>query len=289
MELVVYIDSVFALNSLIDGLLLYFTGYLAGAERKFCRLIPAAILGGVYAAAVFFPVGSLLGTLPGKALCGAALIFLTYGGQGRFGRLLAVFFGLSCALAGSVTACGCLLRAELYHQGAYLLPMRFPLLLCGEALFFGMTACLFRGSLRHRIEGTLTQADFEICGKRAHLRVLCDTGNTLCDDVTGAPVLVAEAACLASVWPEALRGCLTAARLSDPEQALMQTAAVPGAPPFRLLAYRSVGTAAGLLLACTAENAMVGGYRTQRLTVALSPTPVSEGKEYDALWGGKVQ
>ena len=59
--------------------------------------------------------------------------------------------------------------------------------------------------------------------------------------------------------------------------------------PLRLLAYRSVGTASGLPLACTAKNARIGAYRMPRLTVALSPTPVSEQKEYDALWGGPVK
>ena len=34
MNVVIYLDSVFVLNSLLDGLLLYFTGYLAGVERK---------------------------------------------------------------------------------------------------------------------------------------------------------------------------------------------------------------------------------------------------------------
>ena len=287
--MVVYIDGVFALNSLLDGLLLYFTGYLAGVERKICRLLPAALLGGVYAAASFFPVGGLLGAPPGKVLCGAALVLLAYGGGDRFGRLCLVFLGLSCALAGVVVACGSLLQTELYHCGAYLLPVRFPLLLCSAAVCFGTLYLFSRGSLRHRVEGTLTEAVFEVCGKTAHLRVLCDTGNTLCDEVTGAPVLVAEAACLAHLWPEHARPYLSAESLSRPEQVLAALAAVEDAPCLRLLAYRSVGTAAGLLPAFTAEHARIGNYRTQRLTVALSPTPVSEQKEYDALWGGPVQ
>lgn len=288
MEMVVYIDAVFALNSLLDGLLLYFTGYLAGVERKNCRLLLAALLGGVYAAASFFPVGGLLGAPPGKVLCGAALVLLAYGGGDRFGRLCLVFLGLSCALAGVVVACGSLLHTELYHRGAYLLPVRFPLLLCSAAMCFGTMYLFSRGSLRHRVEGTLTEAVFEVCGKGAHLRVLCDTGNTLCDEVTGAPVLVAEASCLSYLWPEQVRPYLSAESLSHPEQVLAALA-TEDAPHLRLLAYRSVGTSAGLLPAFTAEHAQIGNYRTQRLTVALSPTPVSEQKEYDALWGGPVQ
>ncbi len=51
--MVVYIDCVFLLNSLMDGLLLYFTGYLAGIERKILRLLFGALLGGIYAASYY--------------------------------------------------------------------------------------------------------------------------------------------------------------------------------------------------------------------------------------------
>lgn len=289
MKMVVYIDSVFALNSLLDGLLLYFTGYLAGVERKICRLIFAALLGGMYAAAIFFPVGEIFGTLPGKALCGVVLVLMAYGGRNRFGRLCLVFFGLSCVLAGVVVACGVLLQAELYHKGAYLLPVQFPLLLSGAALCFGALYLFSGGSLRHRVEGTLVESVCEINGKTIQLCVLRDTGNTLRDELTGAPVLVAEGERLAGLWPEQTRPYLTAKSLMHPEQVLTALAAVEGAPHLRLLAFRSVGTERGLLLACTAEHAKIGNYQTQRLTVALSPTPVSEQKEYDALWGGPVE
>lgn len=291
MNVVIYLDSVFVLNSLLDGLLLYFTGYLAGVERKNGRLLAAALLGGTYAAAVFIPPLAVLGTLPGKVLCGVALVWLSFGGGDHFRRLCFVFFALSCLLAGAVLGCGFLLRADLYCRGAYLLPVRLPLLLGTAGVCFAVLYIFFRGSLRHRVDGTLTDAVCEISGRPVHLRVLRDTGNTLCDSVTGAPVLVAEAACLANLWPDSVHACLTGEALLHPEQALETLAAEGGeaCPPLRLLAYRSVGTASGLLLACTAKNARIGAYRMPRLTVALSPTPVSEQKEYDALWGGPVK
>ena len=64
---------------------------------------------------------------------------------------------------------------------------------------------------------------------------------------------------------------------------------VENAPKLRLLPFRSVGTASGLLLGYTAEHVRIGCWKAERVTVALSPTPVSEGQEYDALWGGPVE
>lgn len=286
--MVVYIDSVFLLNSLLDGLLLYFTGCLAGAERRLRRLIPAAALGGFYAAAVFFPWGAVL-TLPAaKALSGLLLVFLAYGCRRRFWRLCAVFFGLSLVLGGTVLACGFLLHTELYHGGAYLLPVRFELLAASAAACFLGLFLFSRTSAHHQAAGELVDVHCEIMGKPVFLRALRDTGNTLCDPLTGAPVLVAEAAALAEVWPERLRPVLASPPAEDPARVLEGLAAEADAPNLRLLTYRSVGEASGLLLACTAESARIGTYRAPRLTVALSPTPVAYGKEYDALWGGPV-
>ena len=72
--------------------------------------------------------------------------------------------------------------------------------------------------------------------------------------------------------------------VGDPEP----LAALEQKPQLRLLPYRSVGTSAGMLLVYTARHAEIGNYRREKLAVALSPTPVSEGKEFDALWGGPV-
>lgn len=142
--MVIYIDSVFLLNALLDGLLLYFTGYLAGAERKFYRLLPTAALGGFYAAAVFFPWGVFLGWPPCKLLFGGLLVLLCYGWGECFWRLCLVFFALSCVLAGSVIACGFWMQTQYYVRGAYLLPVQFGLLFCSAALCFG-ALWLFRG------------------------------------------------------------------------------------------------------------------------------------------------
>ena len=233
--MVIYIDSVFLLNALLDGLLLYFTGYLAGAERKFYRLLPTAALGGFYAAAVFFPWGVFLGWPPCKLLFGGLLVLLCYGWGECFWRLCLVFFALSCVLAGSVIACGFWMQTQYYVRGAYLLPVQFGLLFCSAALCFGALWLFSRGRLHHAVLGELTEAECEIMGTRVHLRVLRDSGNTLCDPLTGAPVLVAEGTRFASSWPEAARPYLAQPFLERPEEALEALRCVENAPKLRLL------------------------------------------------------
>lgn len=287
--MVVYIDSVFLLNALLDGLLLYFTGYLAGIERRIGRILLSALCGGAYAAALFFPFGAVLSWPLVKLLVGAALVWLAYGTE-HFWRLCLLFLGISCVLAGVAVACGSLVQMNLYRSGAYLLPVSFPVLLASSAACFGALFLFSRGSLHHRVCGEIVEGECRLNGQRLHLRILRDSGNTLCDPLTGAPVLVVEGCLLERFWPEPVRGYLAGEGLLHPEQTLSALSEVADPlPALRLLPYRSVGMAEGLLLLCPAFQARIGAYRVEQLMLALSPTPVSEQKEYDALWGGPVQ
>lgn len=288
MGMVVYIDVVFLLNALLDGLLLYFTGYLAGAERKPARLLLASCAGGLYAALAFVPPADVLTAWPLRLPAAAGLVLLAYGRAGKYRRLLLVFLGLSCLLAGAVIACGAAVSLDLYRGGAYLLPVGLGVLVPAAAGCFGLLIWFGRGQLRHQVEGTLAEGVLELAGARVPFRALRDSGNTLCDPLTGAPVLVMEGAFLAPFLPEAVRECLSPPRLARPEEALETLRALCPAAQARLLPYRSVGTCAGMLLLCTAAQARIGAYRAEKLPVALSPTAVSESKEYDALWGGPV-
>ena len=288
--MIVYIDSVFLLNSLVDGVLLYFTGYLAGLRRRPLRLFAASLLGGFYAVVSLLPFGGFFSVPPIQIVVGILLIWAVYGRFAGFLRTCLLFFGLSCLLAGGVTVCGIYAEMQFYRRGAYLLPIRMDVLFLGMIVCFLLLYFFCRGSLRHRVEGTLVTASFRTNQGQISLRVLRDSGNTLQEPWSGAPVLVAEAKRLAVLWPEHRQIFADEEGLLRPEQLLAKidpdTAA---AVSLRLLPYRSVGTAAGLLLACTVADACVGSCHMEHLTIALSPTPVSEQGEYDALWGGPLE
>ena len=113
------------------------------------------------------------------------------------------------------------------------------------------------------------------------LRALRDSGNTLCDPITGEAALVVDAQTAAELLPQA---DLTPARLSAPAALLPELAQRYPALRFRLLPYRAVGTSAGLLLAVRCELVDAGG-RARRALAAFSPTPVSDGGAYHALTG----
>ena len=117
--------------------------------------------------------------------------------------------------------------------------------------------------------------------REAPIRALRDTGNTLCDPITGEAALVIDAQTAAQLLPQAE---LTAETLSAPAQLLPELARQYPALRFRLIPYRAVGTRAGLLLAARCEVVERSG-RARRALAAFSPTPVSDGGNFQALTG----
>ena len=97
---------------------------------------------------------------------------------------------------------------------------------------------------------------------------------------------------LNDAYEDALRALLpdasiTPAALADPAELLLRLKTRAPALPARLLSYKCVGTQAGLILCLRCEIQVRPGVR-KRCLAAFSPTPVSDGGNYDALIGGTI-
>ena len=74
--------------------------------------------------------------------------------------------------------------------------------------------------------------------------------------------------------------------LERPAETMERFSGDPIGRRMRLLPYRSIGVDCGFLLAVRADRVSVGGREYGGLLVALSPTPVTDGGGYQALFGG---
>ena len=70
---VVYLDSVFLFNALLDYLLFLSTARLAGIPLRRRRYLLCGVLGGLYAAAVFLPGGGFLPETLVKAMLSSSI------------------------------------------------------------------------------------------------------------------------------------------------------------------------------------------------------------------------
>ena len=109
------------------------------------------------------------------------------------------------------------------------------------------------------------------------LTALQDTGNSLIDPLTGRSVLVVGA----DVAKKLLG--LTREQLSMPAEAIVSA----GVPGLRLIPYRTVGQAGGMLLGLRLQDVKIGHWKGSSL-VAFAPEGLSEEGAYQALTGGVV-
>ena len=285
---VIYLDSVFLLNGLMDYFLLLATSRLAGIAPRRGRCILAAIFGGFYAAAVFFPNCEFLSALPVKLAAGTLLGVISFGGEERLLRLLLLFLGVSWAMAGAVLGLGLLAGGGVpCAQGVFYTDVSPKILLIAATAAYFLLTVVFRASAQHGLRGELLPVKLSLGGREGELTALWDSGNSLYDPVGHCPVLVVAPGSLDSCFPPGLRFLISADRLVHPADALeLLTRAAPEYSP-RLLPYQAVGTRGGLLLAVVADWAEIAGTRYEHLTLGLSPTELGTG--YTALWGGEVK
>lgn len=280
---VVYIDALFLLNLIVNYLLLLAAAKLAGEPLRRLRLAAGAALGGLYAAAIFFPGMGFL-THPLCKLGAAVLMLLTgFGGSRRLLRVTLVFFGLSCAFGGGIFAIGLLGgRGLTLRNGVLYSVMDLRILLLSAAVCYAVLTLVFRRTARHGRREVLP-AVLTLEGRRVAVNALVDTGNTLTDPVTGRPVMVAEGSLLSPLLPG--ERILDEKALRDPVGTLERLSRGERGRRFRLLPYQAVGVECGMLLALRLDDARVGAEDYGGILVALSPNPVSDGGGYSALIG----
>lgn len=279
---VVYIDSVWVINTVVDYLLLLSVASLAGTPLRRLRFLLCAALGGCYAVAVF--VLPWLGTAVVRCGFGAGLALLAFWRERRRGRLTALFFLLSAALAGLLLALGLMMGSpSSILSRIYYADISWGVLLLSALLFYGLLYLVFYQKARYG-GGEIMEVTIRLEGRQCRLRALRDTGNTLRDPVHGQPVLVAETSVLRELWDDQTAALIESAALPEEKMAALCSHRLH----FSLLPFRAVGTSGGLLLAVRSDSITVGRKRIPHALVALCDTEVGGGV-YRALWGGGEQ
>ena len=246
----------FFLSFAVDVLLLLAANRLCGYPGKVWKILCAGVIGGGYRVWCVLPGFHFLGSFWWH------IVFLGVTGVVAYGlflnaiRRIAIFVFLSLALSGVMTGVG---RGGVVE---WISALCMILLLS----FFGF---------RNRI-GVNSYLPVELSYGDKHLQItaLQDTGNTLCDPITGRQVLVVGADVA-----EALLG-LTPKQLRTPIESI---AVLPG---LRLIPYRTIDQNS-FLLAMHLPRVKIGQWRGDSL-VAFAPNSLSQEGTYQALTGGVI-
>ncbi|MBQ9929556.1 MAG: sigma-E processing peptidase SpoIIGA [Oscillospiraceae bacterium] len=252
--MVVYLDLLMLVNFLVDGLLLIAADRLCGFPVRLKRAAFSAGVGAVYAGLCMLPALRFLGHIFWRLVMLGLMSTVAFGLNRSALRRGTVFVLLCMALGGIALGLG--------GDSSVVLPAAVAV--CALCLL------LFRGGVaKEYVTVKLTYG-----GVCRELTALKDTGNTLSDPITGQPVLVVGA----DVAQQLLG--LTPAQLLSPIETMAQNK-IPG---LRLIPYRSVGNANGMMLAVRMDRVCVGNREIGNL-VAFAPQILGAG-EFQALAGG---
>ena len=148
----VYVDSVFVLNALMDYLLVLCAARLAGIPLRRRRYLLAGLLGGAYAVAVFLPGLGFLSATPVKLAAGILLALAAYGGEAKLLRLTLLLFAVSCAMAGCVLALGLVAGGGVpMVNGVFYTDVDAKVLLTAAAAAYLVLTVVFRAAADHGV------------------------------------------------------------------------------------------------------------------------------------------
>jgi stage II sporulation protein GA (sporulation sigma-E factor processing peptidase) len=276
----IYADILFLLNTLVDYLLILITGRIAGIPLCRKRYWAAAVLGGGYAVLAIIPcLQTILASVPFKVLGWIVISAIAYGFSHQIIKLILLFGGTACSLAGVVLA-----MANFFDMKHFIV---HPLIVPFSAILFLLGNRIFHTAMRHNVSGTIFQSTLSIDGNTLNLPTLLDTGNCLKHPITGQPILVVSLHALDSILPISLRHRFSQHNLTNPSDlSEFVRSTSPDLNP-QLISYRSLGCSSGLLLTLQTDWIQIKTHRYPKGVVALAPTPLGFG--YSALWGGELK
>ena len=251
----VYVDELFLVNLLMDGVLLWATGRLGHLSYTRRSLFFGALCGAIYAVLILLPFGEYLAGILGKAACSVLMVEAAFHPRNfkALGKALAYCYGVAFAMGGSVIA-AMYLFGERFIQtlnGIAMVLVDFKLIW----LSFGLLAALVLvGVLQRPLRHDLLAAPWVVTvevgfdGRQASIQALMDTGNSLADPVSHLPVVLVEYGEIRAMLPPAVEALYRQKDTPAIDELILAAQGTALERRMRVIPYHSVGREKGMLL-----------------------------------------
>lgn len=297
--LVVYIDLIFAANLLIDGILLWLTGWLVKLKMSWWRLAFSALVGALYVVMMFVPELSFLYTFLIKFGLSLFMLWIAFGFRSlqSYLRSLGAFYIINFAAAGGILGIHYLLQSsgDIWNGimftasggHAYRLQIGFGFVLVMIPLVLVCFRAVHSSRIRReQLESYIGEVIVEIDGVTVSCPGLLDTGNRLCDPLTRIPVMVMEASIWEGYLPASWKGRLTQ---DGADRLLLETDGQSFAwqDRIRLVPYRGINRGASFMLALKPDLVVIklgeDTFYNKRVLIGLDGGTLSGDGAYRAV------
>lgn len=185
----IYVDVLFAINLVLDFLLIQLTADVLSVKIKPFRALLVSVLGGIFGVCFFIPDLSFAGAAVTSVIEGAAIIFAAFGicRPKEFLKRLGVMYAGAMFFAGLSMLDMLMFGGGMVKNGIFY--VRTPrLILSATFLYIVVKFCISK--LKRRASVKISCVVLEYMGKKVFADALTDTGNGLTDPFTQKPVML---------------------------------------------------------------------------------------------------
>ncbi len=290
---VIYIDVLFAVNFLVNYLLLRVCCIFSGLKVYKYRIISGSIIGACYAVLVFFPDFTLIHSTVYKLLISMLIIAASspFFSVRSYLKTLLIFYAVSFAFGGCVLGIfyfsnvGARLGA-VYSNGILYFNLPWTILALSGAVFY-TSVKLFTIITKRNIQGKNLKKKILLYFKENFVEVtaLMDTGNSLVDPISLSPVIIVEYKLLKNLFSKDVREDLD--RIGNENIEWIMKDVTHKGLPVRLIPFASLGKENGLLLGFVPDKIEIydncGVRIIDKCVVGIYERQLSKDKSFGAL------
>ena len=290
---VIYIDVLFAVNFLVNYLLLRVCCIFSELKVYKYRIISGSIIGACYAVLVFFPDFTLIHSTVYKLLISMLIIAVSspFFSVRSYLKTLLVFYAVSFAFGGCVLGIfyfsnvGAKLGA-VYSNGILYFNLPWTILALSGVVFY-TSVKLFTIITKRNMQGKNLKKKILLYFKENFVEVtaLMDTGNSLVDPVSLSPVIIVEYKLLKNLFTKDIRDDLD--RIGNENIEWIMNDVTHKGLPVRLIPFASLGKENGLLLGFVPDKIEIydscGIRIIDKCVVGIYERQLSKDKSFGAL------
>ncbi len=275
MKTVVYVDSLFLLNFIINMIILKLTDVFSSSRTKTSKICLASSIGALYAVCMFFPDISFLYILPFKMIISILIVYVT-DTKIKLIPLIkkcAVFYLVSFTFAGILIATYFLsikrISASPVIQNGILYFNISPYVLLVTSVLsvflIWLSSAVFS---RNRNLGIKNMKIF-LGNRFCNMQALSDTGNLLKEPISNLPVIIVEKSCITPLFPSGIP------EYDNPDS---------GNVKIRLIPYSSLGCRSSIMTGFVPDKILFDDKKEIKAIIGISEDKLSDTREYEALF-----
>ena len=274
MKTIVYADTLFLVNFLINMILLKITCMFSACRSSWQKLTIASAIGGVYAVCMFFPNIKMLYIFPFKFAISLIMVIIV--GQNsdviKVVKRCAVFYLVSFTFAGVMLALIYFTNftssaKPVLSNGIFYFDISLTTLTIASVIAYVLLKLASTVFSRNRVMG-FKKLTIYLGERVCEMIALSDTGNLLTDPISNYPVIIADKASLMPLFPsgvpDAEKGSYNGAKL-------------------RIIPYSSVGAKNSIMTGFLPDKIVVDGKSKNNVVIGISENTLSATNEYGAL------